>query len=331
MRAVIVDEPGKESRLRLGEVPAPELGPAELRIRVVATAVNRADLLQRQGLYPPPEGASEILGLECAGEVVEVGPEAAAAGGWQAGERAMALLPGGGYAEEVVVHHGSALPVPGSLSLEQAAAVPEVFFTVFLNVFQLGALPAGGAVLVHGGGSGVGTAAIQMVKAAGGTIVVTAGSEAKCARCRELGADAAVDYRSEDFAAAAREATGGRGVDVVLDHIGAPYLEPNCKALATGGRLVEIGLMGGARGEIHLGRLLARRLSVIGSTLRARPPEEKAAIARGFAERFSEDLAQGHIRPVVDRVLPLAEVEEAHRVVTASEHFGKVVLRVAEG
>jgi len=328
MRAVIVDEPGKEARLRLGEVPAPELGPAELRIRVVATAVNRADLLQRQGLYPPPEGASEILGLECAGEVVEVGPEA---GGWQVGERAMALLPGGGYAEEAVVHHGSALPVPGSLSLEEAAAVPEVFFTVFLNVFQLGALPAGGAVLVHGGGSGIGTAAIQMVKAAGGTIVVTAGSEAKCARCRELGADAAVDYRTEDFVAAAREATGGRGVDVVLDHIGAPYLEPNCKALATGGRLVEIGLMGGARGEIHLGRLLARRLSVIGSTLRARPVDEKAAIAGGFAERFGKDLAEGRIRPVVDRVLPLAEVEEAHRVVNASEHFGKVVLRVTEG
>lgn len=328
MRAVIVENPGKESRLRIGEAPAPEMGPADLRIRVVATAVNRADLLQRQGLYPPPDGASEILGLECAGEVVAAGPEA---GDWRPGARAMALLPGGGYAEEVVVHHGSALPVPDALPLEEAAAVPEVFLTVFLNVFQLGALPRAGAVLVHGGGSGIGTAAIRMVKAAGGTIVVTAGSEAKCERCRELGADVAVNYRTDDFAEAARQATGGRGVDVVLDHIGAPYLDSNTRALATGGRLVEIGLMGGAKGEINLARLLTRRLSVIGSTLRARPVEEKAAIVRGFAERFGADLAAGRIRPVVDRVLPLDEVEEAHRRVKASEHFGKVVLRVAEG
>lgn len=326
MRAVVVQEPGDETQLAIGEVPAPSLGPDDLRIRVAASAVNRADLLQRQGLYPPPPGASEILGLECAGEVVEVG---SAVRGWSVGERAMALLSGGGYAEEVVVHAGSALHVPERLSLEEAAAVPEVFLTVFSNVFQLAALPEGGALLVHGGGSGVGTAAIGLVKVAGGTIVVTAGSDEKCRRCRELGADVAVNYRTGDFTAAAREATGGRGVDVVLDHIGAPYLEGNLASLDTGGRLVLIGVMGGARAEIHLGKLLARRLSLIGSTLRARPVEEKAAIAAGFEARFGPALADGRLRPVIDRVLPLERVAEAHRLVKASEHFGKVVLRVA--
>src|SRR5438093_6785036 len=198
MRAIVIREPGDESVLQLGEAPPPPLGPADLRLRVAATAVNRADLLQRQGFYPPPPGASEILGLECAGEVVEVG---AGVAGWRPGERAMALLPGGGYAEEVVVDAGSALRVPERLSLEEAAAVPEVFLTVFLCVFELGALPEGGTALVHGGGSGIGTAAIQLVKAAGGRIVVTAGSDAKCAQCRALGADVAVNYRSGDFAA----------------------------------------------------------------------------------------------------------------------------------
>jgi putative PIG3 family NAD(P)H quinone oxidoreductase len=326
MKAIVVEAPGDETVLRIAEVAAPRLGPGGLRLRVAATAVNRADLLQRQGLYPPPPGASEILGLECAGEVIEVG---AGVEGWRPGDRAMALLAGGGYAEEVVVDAGSALPVPASLTLEQAAAVPEVFLTVFLNVFQLGALPEGGAVLVHGGGSGIGTAAIQLVKAAGGSIVVTAGSATKCARCLELGADRAVDYRQEDFAAAAREATGGRGVDVVLDSIGAPYLEKNLASLATGGRLILIGLMGGAKTEIGLAQLLLRRLRLIGSTLRARPSEEKARIVAAFQVRFGAALEKGEIRPVVDRVLPLEQAAEAHRAVQASEHFGKIVLRVA--
>ena len=327
MRAVLVDEPGDESHLRIGEAPAPELGRGDLRLRVVASAVNRADLLQRQGLYPPPPGASPILGLECAGEVVEVGP---AVRGWRVGQRAMALLAGGGYAEQVVVPAGCALEVPERLGLEEAAAVPEVFLTVFLNVFQLGALPEGGWVLVHGGGSGIGTAAIQLVKEAGGRIAVTAGSDEKCRRCLALGADLAVDYRSGDFAAEARAASGD-GVDVVLDHIGAPYLEANLRALAVGGRLVLIGLMGGARAEINLGALLARRQHVIGSTLRARPVAEKAALVEAFRARFGPALASGRIHPVVDRVLPLEQVAEAHRVVKASEHFGKVVLRVARG
>jgi len=311
--------------MRIADVPAPALAPGSLRIRVAATAVNRADLMQRQGLYPPPPGASEILGLECAGEVIEVADDVR---GWRPGERAMALLPGGGYAEEAVVDAGSALRIPARLSFEEAAALPEVFLTVFLNVFQLAALPVGGAALVHGGGSGIGTAAIQLVKAAGARLVVTAGSDAKCARCRELGADRAVSYRDGDFVAACKELTDGRGVDVVLDSIGAPYLERNLAALATGGRLVLIGLMGGARAEIGLGQLLVRRLQLIGSTLRARPAAEKAQIVAGFEVRFAAALARGEIGPVVDRVLPLAEVAAAHRLVKASEHFGKVVLRV---
>lgn len=326
MRAIEVDEPGNEDAMKLGEVPAPALQPDSLRIRVAATAVNRADLLQRQGLYPPPPGASPILGLECAGEVVEV---ADGVKGWKPGDRAMALLAGGGYAEEVVVHAGSAMHVPERLGIEEAAAIPEVFLTVFLNVFQIGGLSAGGAALIHGGGSGIGTAAIQLVKAAGATAIVTAGSDEKCARCRDLGADVAVNYRSGDFAAEAKQATGGRGVDVVLDSIGAPYLRGNLDALAVGGRLVLIGLMGGAKAELNLGALLTRRLQVIGSTLRARPVEEKAEIVAGFLARFGAALESGEIHPVVHRSFSLGEAAEAHRLVKASEHFGKVLLQVA--
>jgi putative PIG3 family NAD(P)H quinone oxidoreductase len=324
MQGIVIDASGGEPALRLGELPAPALEPGALRLRVAATAVNRADLLQAKGLYPPPPGASEILGLECAGQVVEV---AEGVEGWTVGDRAMALLAGGGYAEEVVVHAGSALPVPTSLTLEEAAAVPEVFLTVFLNVFQLAALPEGGSVLVHGGGSGIGTASIQLVKHAGGTIVVSAGSAAKCARCRELGADLAVNYHEADFVAAAREATAGRGVDVVLDSIGAPYLKRNLAALATGGRLVLIGLMGGSKAEIGLAPLLMGRLQLIGSTLRARPVGEKAAIVSAFQARFGPALERGEIRPIIDRVLPLDQAGEAHRAIKASEHFGKIVLR----
>jgi putative PIG3 family NAD(P)H quinone oxidoreductase len=326
VKAVLIERPGDETVLRVGEAPAPALGPGELRIRVAATAVNRADLLQRQGLYPPPPGASPILGLECAGTVAELG---AGVSGWRVGERVMALLAGGGYAEQVAVHAGSVLPVPEGLSLEEAAAVPEVFLTAYLNLFELGGLGAGGIALVHGGGSGVGTAAIQLCRAAGARAFVTAGSAEKCERCRALGAELAVNYRSESFAERVREATGGRGVDVVLDSIGAAYLADNLASLAVGGRLVLIGLMGGAKAEIALGSLLVRRLSVIGSTLRTRPVEEKAAIVSGFRARFGDDLAAGRIRPVVDRVLPLEAVAEAHRAIKASEHFGKIVLTLS--
>ena len=326
MKAVVYDEPGDESVLRIAEVASPELQPGDLRIRVAAAAVNRADLLQRQGLYPPPPGASPILGLECSGEVIEVGGRAE---GWSPGDRAMALLSGGGYAEEVVVPAGCALRVPDRLGWEEAAAVPEVFLTVFLNVFQIAGFEEGQAALVHGGGSGIGTAAIQLIKASGGAIIVTAGDDEKCRRCRELGADVAVNYRSGDFVAAAKDATGGRGVDLVLDSIGAAYLERNLAALRTGGCLILIGLMGGARAELNLASLLTRRLHLIGSTLRARPVEEKTELTEAFSRRFGDALARGRVQPVLDRVLPLGQVAEAHRVMKASRHFGKIVLQVS--
>src|SRR5438132_5154890 len=277
MRAIVIREPGDESVLQMGEAPSPVLGPADLRIRVRATAVNRADLLQRQGVYPPPPGASPILGMECAGEVVEMGPEAR---GFRSGQRVMALLPGGGYAEEAVVHHTCAMPVPDGMSDEEAGAFPEVFLTAFSNLFMpgLGALAAAEAALVHGGGGGVGTAAILLCHEAGHACFFTAASDEKCRQCVALGATAAINYRREDFSARARELTGGRGVDVVLDHIGAAYLAQNLAALALGGRLVLIGLMGGAQGEVNLAQLLIRRLALIGSTLRARSIGEKARI-----------------------------------------------------
>jgi putative PIG3 family NAD(P)H quinone oxidoreductase len=325
MKAVFIERPGDETVMRIGEADRPSIGPDEVRLQVSATAVNRADLLQRQGLYPPPPGASPILGLECAGVVDEVG---AAVTGWKPGDRAMALLAGGGYAAEVAVHVGSLLRIPERLSLEEAAAVPEVFLTAFLNLFQLGGLAAGGAALVHGGGSGVGTAAIQLIKAADARAFVTAGSAEKCARCRELGADVAIDYKTDSFAEVVAKETGGRGVDVVLDSIGAPYVAGNLASLALGGRLVLIGLMGGAKLEMNLAVLLAKRVSIVGSTLRTRPVAEKAAIVAAFEQRFGADLASGRIRPIVDRVLPLERVADAHRVMKASEHFGKIVLRI---
>jgi len=325
MKAIVVEAPGAEDVLKIGEAPAPVLGPADVRIRVRATSVNRADLLQRQGMYPPPPGASPIIGLECAGEVTEVGAQVS---GWKVGDRAMALLPGGGYAAEAVVHHGSAMHVPAALSWEEAGALPEVYLTSFLNIFLLGAIKPSGAALVHGGGSGVGTASINLLREAGMRSLVTAGSEEKCRRCRELGADFAINYRDGEFAPKVREATGGHGVDVVLDSIGGKYLAGNIECLAVDGRLVIIGLIGGAKADINLALLLLRRLQVIGSTLRTRSVGDKAEIVSRFLERFGEALAAGRIKPVIDRVLPLEQAAEAHRVVQSSVHVGKVVLRV---
>jgi len=328
MRAILVREPGDERVLMLGDAPAPPLGPTDVRIRVRATAVNRADLLQRQGVYPPPSGASPILGLECAGEVAEIGANVT---GVKPGDRVMALLAGGGYAEEAVVDHGSVIVVPAEVTDEEAGAFPEVFLTAFSNLFMpgLGALAAGEAALVHGGGGGVGTAAIQLLREAGAPCFVTAGSDDKCRRCETLGATAAINYRSADFATRTRELTAGRGVDVILDHIGAAYLEKNLAALATGGRLVLIGLMGGARAEVNLAQLLVQRLALLGSTLRSRPVAEKARIVAAFRARFGDALAAGRLRPPIARVFPLAEAAEAHRLMQSSEHFGKIVLRVA--
>jgi putative PIG3 family NAD(P)H quinone oxidoreductase len=328
MRAIVFDQPGDESVLKMGEVEKPAAGAGEIRIRVRATSVNRADLLQRQGLYPPPPGASPVLGLECAGDVIEIGPGAE---GWNIGDRVMALLPGGGYAEQASVHGGAAIRIPRAFSDEEAGSFCEVFLTAFLNIFMLGAVPDGGAVLVHGGGSGVGTAAMRLCKEAGVRIIVTAGSEAKCQRCRTLGADYTINYNDGDFTAAVRDATAGKGVDVVLDCIGGRYLASNLKSLALDGRLVIIGLMGGARAEIDLAGLLTRRQQVIGSALRTRSAADKAAIVRAFLARFGEALEAGRLRPIVDRVLPLAQAAEAHRAMAKSEHFGKIALRVEQG
>ena len=325
MKAIHVSVSGDERRLRLGEAPAPEAGAEEIRIDVHATAVNRADLMQARGLYPPPAGASEILGLECAGVVSARGEKVADIA---LGDRVMALLPGGGYAEQAVVHAGSVLPIPERLSFEEAAGVPEVFLTCYLNLFQIARVPRGGTALVHGGGSGIGTAAIQLLSEAGVRSIVTAGSAEKCKRCLELGADVALNYRDGDFAPRVLEETDGQGVDVVLDSIGAPYLAAHLKCLKTGGRLVLIGLMGGAKAEIQLGLLLAKRLSITGSTLRARPVQEKAELVASFSESFADALASGRASPVIDRVLPLEEAQQAHEIVERSEHFGKLVLRV---
>ncbi len=325
MRAILVDDPGKNSSLRVGEVPSPPLGAGEVRVRVAAFAVNRGDLLQRQGLYPPPPGASEIMGLECAGEVAEVGDGVTA---WAPGDRVMGLLAGGGYAEEAVVPAECLMRVPARYDWVQAAAIPEVFLTVHQNVFVHAGLESGGWLLAHGGASGIGTAAIALAKEAGAEIIVTAGSDDKCARCRELGADVAVNYREASFAEAVKEATDGRGVDVVLDHIGADYLADNLASLAMGGRMSIIGLMSGAKAEINLGLLVGKRLRVEGSTLRARPVAEKGALIDSFLARFGEALEAGRVAPVVDGSLPMADIEKAHERMRSSAHVGKIVLTV---
>ena len=326
MQAIVIEEPGDENVLQIGTAPDPVLGPGQVRIAVKASALNRADLLQRQGMYPPPPGASPILGLECSGVIAELGEGVQQ---WQVGDRVMALLAGGGYAEQGVVDAGSCMKVPENLDLVEAGGLAEVCLTVFLNVFQLGALETGGWLLVHGGGSGIGTAAIQMAREAGARVIVTAGSDEKCARCLELGANVAVNYREADFAEAVAEATGGAGVDVILDSIGGAYLERNLSSLALGGRLVLIGLMGGAKAEIPLGTLLMKRLQVMGSTLRARPESEKADLARAFVARFGKALESGALRPIIHEVLPLAEAAEGHRRMKASAHFGKILLKVS--
>lgn len=321
MRAIIVSSPGSAGVLQIGDAPRPEMNPDSIRIAVRATAVNRADVLQREGRYPPPPAASPLLGLECAGVVSEIG---ARVRGWKHGDRAMALLPGGGYAEEVVVHAGSAMHVPDALSDEEAAAIPEVFLTAFLNLFMLARVRAGETALIHGGGSGVGTAATTLLKLAGVRVIVTAGSAEKCARCLAHGADVAINYREEDFAEKAR------GANVILDHIGARYLARDLEALAVDGRIVIIGTMGGQRAtEIDVAQLLMKRAQIIGSTLRSRSDEEKAAIVRAFVDRFGTDLNSGRIRPVIHTVLPLERARDAHQLMEASEHFGKIVLTIS--
>ncbi|MGO9603920.1 MAG: NAD(P)H-quinone oxidoreductase [Candidatus Binataceae bacterium] len=324
MKAVIIEKPGDENVLKLAEVADPVPRDDELLIRVRCAGLNRADIMQRQGFYPPPPGASEILGLECAGEVIGLGKNVT---GWRIGDRAMALLPGGGYAEKAVAHYGSAMRAPSALSDEEAAGFPEVFFTADLNLFPLAGTKAGENVLIHGGGSGVGTAAIQLLREAGARSIVTAGSDEKCEQCLKFGADVAINYRSGPFAPQVKAATSGHGADVILDSIGGAYLAENLDTLAHGGRLVLIGLMKGAKAEIDLGTVLRRHLKIFGSTLRSRSAAEKAEIVRDFLARFSPALEAGRLRPPVYKVLPSSEAAQAHRMMQASEHFGKIILR----
>ncbi len=326
MKAVLIDRPGDESVMKLGNAPDPIPSDDEILIKVRCAGINRADLMQRQGFYPPPPGASEILGLEVAGEVVAVGPHAH---GWKRGERAMALLPGGGYAELAVAHAGSAMKIPAALSDEEAAGLPEVYLTAFLNLFELAGVKPGDNVLIHGGGSGVGTASIQLLREAEARSIVTAGSDAKCEQCLKFGADVAINYKKGPFAPAVKTATSGRGADVILDSIGASYLPQNIEALAQGGRLVLIGLMTGTKSEIDLAAVLRRHLRIFGSTLRTRPAAEKAAIVSAFLARFGTALNAGRLRPPVYKTLPASEAPAAHRMMQASQHFGKIILRLS--
>jgi putative PIG3 family NAD(P)H quinone oxidoreductase len=328
MRAVTVSEPGGPEVLGWGEAPDPVCGPGEVVIDVAAAAVNRADLLQRQGFYPPPPGASEILGLECSGVISEVGDGVA---GWAVGDEVCALLSGGGYAERVAVPAGQLLPKPSGVELVTAAALPEVTCTVWSNVFMLAGLRRGESFLVHGGASGIGTMAIQLAVRAGARVFTTAGSEAKLHFCRELGAEVLINYREEDFAERVAAETDGAGVDVVLDIMGAKYLAPNLRSLATGGRLVSIGMQGGTKAELDLGLLMRKRAAVHATTLRSRPPTGhggKAEIVAAVRHDVWPDVERGVIRPIVDRRLPMARAADAHRAVEAGEHIGKVLLLV---
>jgi putative PIG3 family NAD(P)H quinone oxidoreductase len=323
---VTVPEPGGPEVLTWAEAPDPVCGPGEVIVDVAATAVNRADLLQRQGFYPPPPGASEILGLECSGVISEVGADVT---GWSVGDEVCGLLSGGGYAERVAVPAGQLLPRPAGVELATAAALPEVTCTVWSNVFLLAGLRKGENFLVHGGSSGIGTMAIQLAARAGARVFTTAGTEAKLAVCRELGADVGINYREEDFVERVAEETGGAGVDVVLDNMGAQYLARNVDALATGGRLVSIGMQGGTKAELDLGKLMRKRGSVHATTLRSRPATgrgSKAEIVAAVRHDVWPDVERGVIRPIVDRRLPMSRAAEAHAVVEASEHIGKVLL-----
>lgn len=327
MRAVVMSSYGDPSVLSWGQAPDPVLAPGEVLLQVAATAVNRADLMQRQGFYPPPPGASEVLGLECSGTVAAVGEDVE---GWSVGDQACALLAGGGYAELVAVPAGQLLPVPDGVSLTDAAALPEVACTVWANVVDAGHLAAGETVLLHGGGSGIGTFAIQLCRELGARVAVTAGSAEKLDRCRELGAEILVSYKEQDFVAAVREATGGHGADVILDVVGAKYLSRNVDLLADDGRLMVIGLQGGTKGELDLGALLPKRAMVMAASLRARPPAEKARIVAGVRREVWPLVSAGAIRPVVDRRLWIEEVGVAHQLVADSGHVGKVVLTMAD-
>lgn len=320
MRAVIATAPGGPEVLTLSEVPDPVPAPGEVLVRVAATAVNKADTLQRMGLYAPPAGASEIIGLECSGTVAALGDGVDA---WSVGDEVCALMAGGGYAELVAVPAGQVMPVPAGVDLVTAAALPEVACTVWSNVFMVAGLQPGETFLVHGGSGGIGTFAIQLASALSARVLTTAGTPEKLAVCRELGADLAINYRDQDFVAVVKEAGGA---DVILDNMGAAYLGRNVDALATEGRLVIIGMQGGTKGELDINMLLRKRGAVIATALRSRPVEEKSAICASVVEHVWPLVADGRVRAVVHTTLPLAEAAEAHRLMDSSGHIGKIVL-----
>ncbi len=325
MKAIVIQTDQENKPLAWQDVPAPAYSADEVWVDIHATALNRADLAQRAGQYPPPPGASEILGLEMAGQIAAVGANVS---GWQVGDRVCALLPGGGYAERVNVPARMLMPLPPEWNYEQAAAIPEVFLTAYVNLFMEAGLQPGESVLIHGGASGVGTAAIQLAHHAGCRVFTTAGSEDKLARCRELGADVAINYKTEDFAERIKAHTDGQGVEVILDSIGAAYLERNVRSLKLCGRLVVIATMGGHQGELNLGLLLVKRLRVIGSVLRSRQLAEKIELKERFMAQFWSLLLDGTIEPVIDSIYPIEQANEAHRRMVENKNIGKIILRV---
>jgi NADPH2:quinone reductase len=325
MRAVEITEPGKPEVLKLGTRPMPQPKAGEVLVRVAAAGVNRPDVLQRQGHYPVPPGASDIPGLEIAGTVVALG---VGVSGWKPGDALCALVQGGGYAEYCTAPAPQCLPIPNGLTPAEAASLPETFFTVWSNVFDRARLAPGETFLVQGGSSGIGVTAIQMVKALGHQVFATAGSPQKCDACLELGADRAINYKTEDFVAVVKEATGGRGVNVILDMVGGEYVDRELKCLADDGRIAIIAMLGGAKATINLNEVLRRRLTITGSTLRPRPVEFKGAIAQNLRQKVWPLIADGAIKPVIYRMFPLAEAAQAHALMESSTHIGKIVLTV---
>lgn len=323
MRAIEIKQPGGPDVLVPTRRPVPKPGPEEVLIRVAAAGVNRPDVLQRQGGYAPPPGASDLPGLEVAGEIVALG---GAGGRWKLGDQVTALVAGGGYAEFCAAPAVQCLPVPGGLDLVRAAALPETFFTVWTNVFERGRLKAGESFLVHGGSSGIGTTAIQLASRFGARVITTAGSDEKCSKCKELGAELAINYRAQDFVAAITEATGGKGVDVILDMVGGDYIARNLQCLAVEGRLVQIAFLKGAKAEINFAPLMMKRQTLTGSTLRPRSVAEKGAIARALEEKVWPLLAAGKVAPLLHATFPLDAAAEAHRLMESSAHLGKIVL-----
>jgi len=326
MKAVEISAYGKPEVLRLGERAAPVPGADELLIRVTASGVNRPDVLQRTGNYPVPPGASDIPGLEVAGEIVSGDPQALAQAGLRVGDRVCALVAGGGYAELCVAPVGQCLPVPKGLTDVEAASLPETFFTVWSNVFDRVRLQPGETLLIQGGTSGIGVTAIQMAKALGATVIATAGSDDKCAACLQLGADHAINYKTQDFSAEAKKLTGGRGVDVILDMVAGGYVAREVECLAEDGRLVIIAVQGGIKSEFNAGMVLRKRLAITGSTLRPRPVEFKAAIARALKAKVWPLLESGAIKPVIHSVFPAAQAAQAHELMESNQHIGKIVL-----